>query len=180
MVETTRSDNSRLHECTTKLYTSRQLRSHSCVSPKTLLRTKNCRSCKHVSSLYSPVYGQTKQYLAVQYHQLCKQVQALQVSYHLHPPLWLWNMDPACWLWEKDPGLRNQMPVGTSPHLLLGAQDQWLVVEQDQLPCGPTGASSGNCEETETCMVTQWYSLFKTILHGILENGRSRGRQRKC
>ena len=31
--------------------------------------------------------GQTKHDLAVQHHQLCKQIQALQVSCHLHPPL---------------------------------------------------------------------------------------------
>ena len=31
--------------------------------------------------------GQTKQDLAVQHHQLCKQVQILKVSYHLHPPI---------------------------------------------------------------------------------------------
>ena len=31
--------------------------------------------------------GQTRHDLAVQHHQLCKQVQALQVSCHLHPPL---------------------------------------------------------------------------------------------
>ena len=41
----------------------------------------------------------------------------------------------------------------TSPHLLLGAQDKRLGTEQDQLPCGSTGTSSGNCQETETCMV---------------------------
>ena len=28
-----------------------------------------------------------------------------------------------------------------------------LGAEQDQLPCGSTGTSSGNCQETETCMV---------------------------
>ena len=39
---------------------------------------------------------QTKQDLAVQHHQLCQQAQALRVSCHLHPPLWLSNMDPAC------------------------------------------------------------------------------------
>ena len=32
---------------------------------------------------------QTKQGMAVQHHQLRKQIQALQVSCHLHPPLWL-------------------------------------------------------------------------------------------
>ena len=35
--------------------------------------------------------------------------------------------------------------------------------EQDQLPCGSTGTSSGNCPETETCMVlachTSWQPL---------------------
>ena len=41
----------------------------------------------------------------------------------------------------------------TSPYLLLGAQDQRLGAEQDQLPSGSTGTSSGNCQETETCMV---------------------------
>ena len=41
----------------------------------------------------------------------------------------------------------------TSLHLLLAAQDQRLGTEQDQLPCGPTGISYGNCEETETGMV---------------------------
>ena len=35
-------------------------------------------------------------------------------------------MDSACWLWEKDPGLRNQVSEESSPHLLLGAQDQRL------------------------------------------------------
>ena len=52
---------------------------------------------------------QTKQNLVVQYHQLRKQVKALQVSCHLHPPPWLWSMDPACWLWKKDPGFRSQV-----------------------------------------------------------------------
>ena len=33
--------------------------------------------------------SQTKQDLAVQHHQLRKPVQALQISYHFHPPLWL-------------------------------------------------------------------------------------------
>ena len=41
----------------------------------------------------------------------------------------------------------------TSPYLPLGAQDQQLGVKQDQFPCGSTGTSSGNCQETDTCMV---------------------------
>ena len=39
---------------------------------------------------------------------------------------------------KKDPGFRNQVHEKTSPHLLLGAQDQRLL-------CGSTGTSSGNC-----------------------------------
>ena len=67
-----------------------------------------------------------------------RQVQVAQVSCHLHPPLWLWNMHPDCWLREKNPQFLNQVPDETSSHLLLGAQDQQLGVEQDQLPSGPT------------------------------------------
>ena len=43
-------------------------------------------------------------------------------------------------------------PKENSQHLLLGAQDQRLSEEQDQLPCWPTGTSSGNCQETESHM----------------------------
>ena len=56
---------------------------------------------------------------------------------------------------KKDPGLRSEE---TSPHLLLRAQDQRLGAEQDQLPCGSTGTSSGNCHETETCAVRGCYT----------------------
>ena len=52
-----------------------------------------------------------------------------------------------------DPGFLNQVCEETSPYLLLGAQDQQLSMEQDQLPRGSAGTSSGNCQETETCMV---------------------------
>ena len=54
---------------------------------------------------------------------------------------------------EKDSGYRNLAHEETSPYLQLGAQDQRLGVEQDRLPCGSAGTSSGNCQETETCMV---------------------------
>ena len=46
---------------------------------------------------------------------------------------------------KKDSGFRNQM--------LLGAQDQRLGAEQDQLPCGSTETSPGNRQETEICMI---------------------------
>ena len=55
--------------------------------------------------------------------------------------------------------------------------------EQDQLPCGSTGTSSGNCQERKTCMVrachTPWQPL-KNILQSIMNCGRRRGRQSKC
>ena len=54
---------------------------------------------------------------------------------------------------KKNPGFRNQALEETSPHLLLGAQDQRPGAEQDQLLCGSTGTSSGNCQETKVCMV---------------------------
>ena len=51
----------------------------------------------------------------------------------------------------------TSVPGKTSPHLLFGAQDQRLGAEQDQLPYRSTGTSSGNCQETETCMVRAYY-----------------------
>ena len=109
------------------------------------VRIKNCRS-----------NGQTKQDLAVQHHQLCKQGQFLQVSCHLHPPLWLWSMDPACWHWEKDPGVEYLVPEETFPHLLLEAQDQWLGVEQNQLPCASCWSTRTSCGST--CL---WHAPFR-------------------
>ena len=60
----------------------------------------------------------------------------------------------------------------TSPYLLLGAQDQRLGAEQDQLPKRRKRAWFGH--------VTRHYSLSKTILYGSLEGGRRHGRHRKC
>ena len=55
--------------------------------------------------------------------------------------------------WKRNPGFRNQMPEETSLHLLLAAHDRQLGAKQDQLPCGATETSSGNCQETESCVV---------------------------
>ena len=59
---------------------------------------------------------------------------------------------------KKVPDFQNQVHEETSLYLLLAAQDQRLGVEQDQLPCGSTGTSSGNCQEAETCMVRTFHS----------------------
>ena len=54
-------------------------------------------------------------------------------------------------------------------------------VEQDKFRCGSTGTSSGNSQETETCMVRACHTSRQPLqnhLQGILEGGRRRGRQR--
>ena len=66
-------------------------------------------------------------------------------------------------LWEKDPSVRDQVPEETSPHLLLGAQDQWLGIEQDQPHRGPKGTSPGNCLETETPTVRACHILRQPL-----------------
>ena len=65
---------------------------------------------------------------------------------------------------KKDPGFRHQLPANVSPHLLLGAHDQRLGEEQDQLPCRPLGTSSSNFQETETHMVPACNAL-RLALH---------------
>ena len=97
-----------------------------------------------------------------------------------------WNMDPACWLRKKNPDFQNQVLAETSLHLLVGAQDQWLGAEQDLLPSGSIGTFSGNCRETETCMVRACHmpwQLLQNHLSGYLltlEGGCRKGRQRNC
>ena len=54
--------------------------------------------------------SQIKLDLVKQLCQLHKQVQIVEMSCHLDPPLWLWDMDPACWLWKKGPDLWDQAP----------------------------------------------------------------------
>ena len=54
---------------------------------------------------------------------------------------------------KRAPVLRNQVPEKTSLCLLLRAQDRRLSAAQDQLLYGSTRTSSGNWQETETCMV---------------------------
>ena len=72
-------------------------------------------------------------------------------------------MCKACRLRVKDPGYQEQVPGETSPHLLLRAQHQRLGAEQDQLPCGPTGTSSCNCEGTDTSMLRACRVLWQLL-----------------
>ena len=104
------------------------------------------------------ITGQIKQDLEEQYHQLRKQVQVAQVSCHHHRFLWLWNTDPACWLRKKRiTAFETKFMRKLLLHLLLGAQDLQLGAEQDQLSCGSTETSSGNCKETETCVIRAFH-----------------------
>ena len=45
------------------------------------------------------------------------------------------------------------------------SRDQRPGVEQDQLPCGSTGTSSGNYQETETCMVRACHTPRQPLQH---------------
>ena len=60
-------------------------------------------------------------------------------------------MRPICQVVRSHLVLPNEE---TSPYILLETQDQRLGEEQDQLPCESTGTSSGNCQETEICVVS--------------------------
>ena len=75
----------------------------------------------------------------------------------------MWDNDSASWLWEKDPCFRNEVPKKTSSLLLLGAQEKRLSAEQDELPCGPKGTSTGNCQETETRMPRACYAPRQSL-----------------
>ena len=122
--------------------------------------------------------------MAVPHYQLCKQVQALQVS--IYTSILLYGCETRTLLADsekKDPSFRDQVHEETSPYLLLGAQDQQLGAEQDQLPFGCTGTSSGNYQVRKLAWFghpTRHDSLSKTILRGTLKGGRRRGRQIKC
>ena len=84
---------------------------------------------------------------------------------------------------KKDPGFRNDVHEETSPYLLLGAPDQRLGAEQDQLPCvGSQELLLAPVQRRKLAWFghfTRHDSLSKTVLQRTLENGQRRGRQRK-
>ena len=82
---------------------------------------------------------------------------------------------------KRDPGFRNQLPEETPPYLLLGAQVQRPFAGQDQRPREFIGTSSVKRRKLAWFgHVTRHDSLSQTDLHGTLEGGQHRGRQRKC
>ena len=110
--------------------------------------------------------GQIKQDLAVKHHQLCKQIRALEVFCHLHPLLWLWNMDPACWLCKEESRLSKPSAWGnfsvsptssTRPTTVCGARPTSLWVHRNlfwQLPRDGNSHGSGS-DQRQTMMTTK-------------------------
>ena len=67
----------------------------------------------------------------MQQHQFCKQVQAMQVSCHLHL---LYGCETWTLLADFEKRIHSfELHEETFPYLLLGPQDKRLGVEQDQL-----------------------------------------------
>ena len=82
---------------------------------------------------------------------------------------------------KKDPSCGNRAPEGTCPHLQFGAQDQRL--SKINCPVGPQELPLANVKRRKRAWfghVTRHNSLSKTILQDTLEDGRRRGRRRKC
>ena len=90
--------------------------------------------------------------MAVQHYKLCKQVESLQVSCHLHPPLWLWNMDPACWLKKRIQAIKTKCIRKLLCISYLEHKTNDRVQSKTNFLVGPQ-ESSGNCQEMESCMV---------------------------
>ena len=79
------------------------------------------------------VTKQTKQDLAVQHHELCRQVSALQVSCHLHLPTAVKHGPCLLTLKKK---IHEEVYEETSPYLLLGAR-QWGAADAEiKVPSG--------------------------------------------
>ena len=72
---------------------------------------------------------------------------------------------------KKDPDFQNQVTEETSPHLLLGTQDQQLGVEQDQLSVGPQEPLLAIVKRRKLAWfghVARRDSLSKTLIQGTL------------
>ena len=76
-------------------------------------------------------------WLPLSSHQLCRQVRAVQVSCHLHPPLRLRNIDPACWLKQKK-GSRLSKPSAWGN---FSASPTWSTRTRPTTGCGARSTS---------------------------------------
>ena len=113
----------------------------------------------------------------------CKQVQTLQVSCHLHPPLRLWHMDPASWLWKKAKTVETKcmwklLRNSYSEH----ETNDWVRSKINFLEGThePLPATIKRRKLAWFGHVTHHDRLSKTILQGTMEGGRRRGRHKKC
>ena len=77
-----------------------------------------------------------------------------------------WTSQTCCyWIWiSGEQGTLLKLKKTTRNNII--QIDQRLGGEQDQLPCGPTRTSSGNCQEMKTCFVwachaPQWLQSLK-------------------
>ena len=134
-----------------------------------------------IASAMAAVTRLIKQDLAVQHHQLRKQVQVVQLSCHLHPPLQLWNMDPAGWL-DSEKRIRafgtkclKKLPcISYSEH----KTNNWLrnMIKFLVGPQEPLLATLKRGKLAWLKRVTHHNSLSKTILQGTFEGWQCCGR----
>ena len=136
----------------------------------------------HQDCLSSDSNGQTKQDLAVQHRQLCKHVQALQVSCCLHPPPTPLAVKhgpclPSLHAFETK-CLRKLLCISFLEH----KTNDWVRSKINFLvgPQEPLLATVKRRKLAWFGHVTHHNSLSKTILQGNLEGERRRVRQRKC
>ena len=80
-------------------------------------------------------------------------------------------MDPACWIWRKKSKLSKQNTWENVSTSSTWSFDQRLGAEQDQLPCEST-KTSGNCQETDTCMVRACHTLRQSLQNQLLRHFR--------
>ena len=106
---------------------------------------------------------QSKQDVAVQHHQLHKEIQALHVSCHIHPPVWLCNVEPACWLWTKDQSFRNTClrKLRRIPNLE-HKTDDWVQRKINFL-VSPQEPLLATHQKTEICMVRACHTLRQPL-----------------
>ena len=64
--------------------------------------------------------------------------------------------------WQKDQAFETKS-LGNFSATLTWSKDQRLGAKKDKLPCGSTGTSSGNCQETETCMIRPCHTLRQPL-----------------
>ena len=110
-----------------------------------------------------------------------KLVHVAQVSRHLRPPLWPWDMDPSCSLLEKDPGVQNQclrklLCISYFDHKTIDCLQSKI-----HFIVGPKEPSLATGKRQNVAWfgyVIRHAGLFKTILQGTLDGDGCRAHAR--